>query len=37
MIMSIKTFYLRLWKKWALGKGGLAGLVSAFRLQGSRL
>ena len=37
MIMSIKTFYLRFWKKRALGKGGSVGLVSAFRLQGSRL
>ena len=37
MIMSIETFYLRFWKKWALGKGGLAALVGAFCVQGSRL
>ena len=37
MIMSIETFYLRFWKKWALAKGGLAALVGAFCVQGSRL
>ena len=37
MTMLIETFYLRFWKKWALGKGGSVGLVSAFHLQGSRL